>query len=152
MKNNNYKFTIPKLCTRGGDINKSWYVYFYYTSGAGIKKQFRFKQALNTYDTKKEREREAGAMITVLHDRLLSGWSPIIDEIETTALNNDVKLIDALDNILSIKKSYITPRSYKTYYDQINLFKKWLTIVAHKDYLFVQNFNKKQAQNYLDYL
>jgi integrase len=148
MKKKN-TFTIPKLCNRGNDLSKSWYVYFTFTNQYGIAKQFRFKLELNTYKTKRERDREAGSMITVLHSRLLDGWNPILDKIEKT--QEDITISQAFDNLLSIKKSFITPRSYKTYFDQLSLFKKWL-IIAKFDKLFVQNFTHVQARQYFDWL
>lgn len=148
MKKKN-SFTVPKLCSRGNDISKSWYVYFTFTDNSGITKQFRFKHELNTYKTRREREREAGSMCTVLHNRLMDGWNPISDEVEER--KEDVTVSQALDDILSIKKSYLTARSYKTYSDQISFFQKWLKIAKY-DKLFVQNFTKSHAQQYLDYL
>src|ERR1035437_6188845 len=149
MKKKN-SFTLPKLCNCGNDIVKSWYVYFYYTDqSTGIKKQFRYKHQLNQLKTKRERERESGSMISVLTNRLESGWNPILDEIEEK--KEDVTVSQAFDNILAIKKSFITKRSYKTYYDQTNLFKKWLSLRKY-DKLFVQNFNNTHARKYFDWL
>jgi integrase len=149
MKKKN-AFTIPKLCTCKGDLSKSWYVYFYYTDlYTGEKKLFRYKYLLNSLKTKREREREASEMISVLHERLQNGWNPISEKTESE--HEDFTTAQALDNILSIKKSFLTQRSYKTYYDQLNLFKKWLEIRKY-DKIFVQNFNINMARQYFDWL
>jgi len=151
MKKKN-SFTIPKLCSRGNDLSKSWYVYFtyYYEIGGEIKnKQFRFKHELNQYKTKREREREAGSMCTVLHSRLLAGWNPLSNEVEQ--VQADHTIAQALESILDIKKSFLTERSYKTYSDQISFFIKWLKLSRY-NHLFVQNIPKQLAQQYLDYL
>lgn len=150
MKKKNL-FTVPKLCNRGNNLAKYWYVYFTYyfvDNGEQKSKQFRYKADINTFKTKRDREREAGSMITVLHNRLLSGWNPILD---TITVSMDSTLSEAFDDILSIKKSFLTKRSYKTYFDQVSLFKKWLKLAKY-DHLFVQNFNKSKAQQYLDWL
>jgi integrase len=143
-------FTIPKLCSCKGDITKSWYVYFYYTDTlTGEKKMFRYKFGINQLRTKREREREAGAIVTALHLKLQDGWNPITDKSEDE--HEDLTVSQALDSILALKKSYITPRSYKTYYDQLNLFKKWL-VIKKFDKLFVHNFTAFQALQYFDWL
>jgi len=148
MKKKN-SFTVPKLCNRVNDLSKSWYVYFTYTDDLGNWKQFRYKHELNSYKTKREREREAGSMIAVLHNRLLDGWNPFIDKIEKE--KEDETVSQAIRNILAIKKSTITKRSYKTYSDLIGLFEKWL-IQKKYDKLFIQNFTNKHARQYFDWL
>ena len=143
-------YSIPRLCSRNGDITKYWYVYFNYTDHlSGEKKQFRYKFGINQLKTKREREREAGSIITALHLKLQDGWNPLTDKTEEETV--DMTVSQALDEMLSLKKSYITPRSYKTYYDQLNLFKKWLVIKKY-DKLFVYNLTGNQALQYLDYL
>jgi len=144
------QYSIPRLCVCKGDLSKSWYVYFNFTDEAtGEKKLCRFKDEINHFKTKRERERQAGVIKAVLLNKLQSGWNPITETIEQTP--DDVTISQAFDNILSIKKAFITPRSYKTYYDQISLFKKWLQIRKY-DKLFVQNFTHVQARQYFDWL
>ncbi len=144
-------FTVPKLCTSNGDISKTWYVYFYFTDQlTGQKKQFRYKFGINQLKTKREREREAGGIITALHLKLTEGWNPITDKVDKDD-HQDVTISQALNDILSIKKAFITPRSFKTYSDQLNLFYKWLQIRKF-DKLFVQNFTNFYARQYFDWL
>lgn len=150
MKNQK-NFTIPKLCTSKGDISKTWYVYFYFTDLlTGEKKQFRYKFGINQLKTRREREREAGGIITALHLKLTEGWNPITDMVDKDD-HQDVTISQALNDILSIKKAFITPRSYKTYHDQLNLFYKWL-LIRKFDRLFVQNFTNFYARQYFDWL
>lgn len=144
-------FTIPRLCSCKGDLSKPWYVYFYFTDPmTGEKKLCRYKFGINQFKTKREREREAGGIITALHLKLKDGWNPITDKTEQSD-HQEMTTSQALDDILSIKKAFVTPRSYKTYYDQINLFKKWLQI-RKVDKLFVQNFTNFYARQYFDWL
>lgn len=145
-------FTIPRLCTCKGDISKSWYVYFYYTDlSTGQKKLCRYKFGLNRLKTIKEREREGKGIEAALLYRLNNGWNPLTDIVEDTEKQHDISVIDALNEILSIKKSFLTKRSYKTYSDQISLFVKWLK-AEKMDHLYIQNFDKLKAQRYLDWL
>ncbi len=142
-------YTIPKLCTAKNDINKDWFVYFYYTD-RGVKKLFRYKMGINYLKTAKERTREANSIISALTIKLKSGWNPFYNEIEKEK-QTDIPICVAFDNILNTKKSYLTPRSYKTYYDQTNLFKKYLK-KKKLDYLFVQNIRSEHIRGFLDYL
>lgn len=146
MINRNYN--LPKLNSCKGDLSKSWYVYFVFEY-EGTKKQFRYKEGINFLRTKKEREVEANEMIAHYTLKLKEGWNPFTNELKEKI--PDITISEALDDILSIKKSYITPRSYKTYKDEINLFKQWLE-VAKLDKLFVRNFTNKQARGYFDWL
>jgi hypothetical protein len=103
-------------------------VYFYYTDlTTGQKKLCRFKFGINRLKTVKEREREAKGIEAALLYKLNDGWNPIRDIIEELPAE-DITVIDALNEILCIKKSYLTKRSYKTYSDQISLFIKWLKL------------------------
>jgi len=106
---------------------------------------------LNTFKTKREREREAGAIVSVLHNKLQDGWNPINDTVPEEDEREEISITKAFDNVLSIKRSYITPRTYKTYYDHINLFKKWL-VQKKLDKLYVQNITNVHLMKYLDYL
>ncbi len=142
-------YTIPKLCTAKNDITKDWFVYFYYTD-RGVKKLFRYKMGINYLKTAKERTHEANSIISALTIKLKSGWNPFYNEIEKEK-QTDIPICVAFDNILNTKKSYLTPRSYKTYYDQTNLFKKYLR-KKKLGYLFVQNIRDEHIRGFLDYL
>ena len=144
-------FTVPKLCTRKDDIKKEWFVYFYFTDPhAGVKKLFRYKLGINRFKTKKERVSEANHIIALLLERLKSGWNPISNE-DGNKKPSHRTVSDAFDEVLNLKKAYITERSYKTYYDQTNLFKKWLKN-NNLDHLYTQNFTSFHSRKYFDYL
>lgn len=145
-------FTIPRLCTCKGDLKKSWYVYFYYTDlKTGQKQLCRYKFGINRLKTAKERERESKGVEAALLCKLNDGWNPITENFDEDYKQQDITVIDALNEILSIKKSFLTSRSNKTYTDQINLFIKWLKISKYS-HLYIQNFDKFKAQKYLDWL
>lgn len=136
-------YTPPKLYSANGDITKDWYVYLTYN-----KKQYRYKLGINLIKNRKEREAEGRAIIAALTIKLNSGWNP---ETKETEGRQDITIVDAIAEILSIKKSYITARSFKTYYDQTNLFKKWLTLNRY-DHLYTHNFTDTHARKYFDWL
>lgn len=140
MKTN---YTAPKLFTAKGDISKDWYVYFYYD-----KKRYRYKLGINFLKTKKERQTEANAIISALTIKLESGWNPQTNKNDK---RSDLTLSEAISEILDIKKSYITQRTYKTYYDQTALFTRWLESKKY-DKIYCHNFTPTHARQYLDWL
>jgi len=142
------KYTIPKLCSFSGDLSKSWYVYFVFTED-GVSKQFRLKKGINYLRTKKDRERAASTLIAFTLDRLKTGWRPYPDD--TNCKNTNVTITDAFDSMLLLKKAYITVRSYKTYFEQTRLFKKWL-VLRKFDKVYVHNFTTVQVRMYFDWL
>lgn len=142
-------YSLPKLCDCKGDLTKSWYVSFYYTDSlTSEKKLFRYKLGINRYKTKAKRTKEALAIIEALMDKLSAGWNPFTGETNGV---KDTTTFDAMFEILQLKKSYITARSYKTYYDQINLFGKWLIETNH-DSLYAYNITPIIARQYFDWL
>lgn len=146
-------YTMPKLCTCGGNLEKDWFVYFNHHNLNGTYKQFRYKLGINYLKTKKERIQEGNAIIEALLGNLRNGWNPLTNVIdrEEQIANRDKLVIDCFDEMLKIKSAYITKRSYKTYYDQANLFKKWLKL-KKIDYLYVQNVTNKHIRGYCDWL
>jgi len=141
-------FTIPKLCIRGGDLAKQWYVYFYYVDLDGKKRQFRFSDGINQLKTKGERISEGNALIRALLDHLEGGWNPISNEVEE---HENKTILEAIDEIFEIKKAYLTEASIRTYKNQTNLFKKWLKIKRY-DHLYTENFTSFHARKYCDWL
>lgn len=142
------KYSQPKLCNRGGDVSKPWYVYFDYTH-EGVKKQIRVKRGLNYVHKKRLRELEGSALVKVLTIELEEGWNPITDMVESAPEN--ITVVEAINKILLLKQSTITVRSYKTYKDEIGLFTKWLELKRY-DNLFIHNFTDHHAREYFDYL
>ncbi len=141
-------YTYPKLCSRSGDVTKQWYVYFFWLEN-DQKKQIRVKRGLNLIKNKKEREQEGKILVQVVLNQLNDGWNPITDQMDKKLENKTVS--EWLDDILLLKKSYITDRSYRTYKDNIKFFKSWLKLKKLDD-LFVHNFTNKHAQQFLDWI
>ena len=119
-------YSTPKLCDRGGDLSKQWYVYLYYTNSSGVRKQFRFSEGVNVLKTKRERRTEANALIEALTYQLRSGWSPVTNTVENRDGPHLKTVSAAFDEIFEIKKAYLTGESIRTYKNQIDLFKGWI--------------------------
>lgn len=149
MKSNTY--STPRLCDRGGDLSKQWYVYFHYTEANGVKKQFRFSEGINTLKTKKERKIEANALVEALTGHLRSGWSPVTGKVDPNDDPQIKTVLEAFDEIFEIKKAYLTSESIRTYKNQISLFKKWLATKKF-DHLYAQNFTVDHARKYCDWM
>jgi len=139
---------MPRLCTCKGDVGKSWYVYFHYTDDNGEKQLCRYKFGINRIKSKRAREKEGAALVQALKIKLESGWNPLTKKTTAYKLNF---VANTLFDLLDIKKAFITPRTYKTYYDQINLFKKWLESKAI-DKLYISSFTDQHARSYSDWL
>jgi integrase len=142
---NNY--TIPKLYTAKNNLSKDWYVYFYYTHERK-KKLFKYRGGINYVKTKKEKVIEGNALVRALAEKLESGWNPFTND---KTKSEDKTLVNCIDEVYNIKCAYMTPRSQKTYYDQLNLFKKWLKLESI-DHLYVQNVRREHIRSYLDWL
>lgn len=144
----NTKYTTPKLCNRGGDITRQWYVYFDWTVD-GIKKQIRVKRGLNLIKNKKERDQAGRSLIVAVTLDLQDGWNPITNAVDKLPENKTV--VECMDEMLVLKKSYITDRSYRTYKDNLKLFYSWMKGAGLMD-LYIHNFTRHHAQQYLDWL
>ena len=144
----NRPYTLPKLHNAKGDISKDWYVYFYYTDKlTGQKKQFRYKQGINRLKAKRRREEEASAIREALLVRLDSGWNPITEKTEKQQV--DILILDAIDDVLSRKKGYLTETSYKSYFTRTRLFKEWI-VENNLSHLYVQNLTPYHLRKYFD--
>ena len=104
-------YTTPKVCKAA----KGWYVHFRYQ---GIQK--RYKLGLNYIKNITEREKEANALLTVLHDKLKNGWNPL-NEVKAT---QDFTFIQALEFALEHKKSKISKKSYSGYNGTVTFLKE----------------------------
>lgn len=145
----NYSF--PKLCDRGGDLSKQWYVYLYYTGSDGVRKQFRYSEGINSLKTKRERRAEANALVEAITALLKKGWSPVTNTMEATENIQPKTISAAFDEIFEIKKAYLTSESIRTYKNQIDLFKGWL-VKKKLDHLYTQNFTADHARKYCDWM
>jgi len=145
----NYSF--PKLCDRGGDLSKQWYVYLYYTGSDGVRKQFRYSEGINSLKTKRERRAEANALVEAITALLKKGWSPITNTMEASENIQPKTISAAFDEIFEIKKAYLTSESIRTYKNQIDLFKGWL-VKKKLDHLYTQNFTADHARKYCDWM
>lgn len=147
----NLSFSTPKLCDRGGDLSKQWYVYFYYTDSNGVRRQFRYSEGINSLKTKRERRAEANALAEAITVHLQKGWSPVTNTVENVDNAQPKTVSAAFDEIFEIKKAYLTGESIRTYKNQIDLFKKWLARNS-LDHLYTQNFTADHMRKYCDWM
>lgn len=142
-------YTTPKLFNNKGDIKKDWYVYFYYTDNlSGKKKQFRYKAGINRLKSKRKREELAISMCEALVIKLENGWNPITDKTEEAKSS---LLLDALDEVLARKESYLTKSSLKSYFFRTRLFKEWL-VKAGYSHLYANHLTQSHMRQYFDYV
>ena len=109
---NNFSFTVPKVCTCGGDVKKSWYVFFYATNQDGEKKQFWYKMDINRIPKKTERLAAANELAkTLLRSLEVDGWNPFTG----VCTKKLAFIIPQLQSMLDIKKTNVRPRTSQFY-------------------------------------
>jgi integrase len=112
---NQSNFTIPKVI-KYDDLNKSWYVYFRFGGNKLV-----YKKGINYIKSYKKRLSEANALAKALHEKLKSGWNPLIpDEFDTSSSMN---LIQALEFALEKKKDSLACKTYLGYSGSIGFVK-----------------------------
>lgn len=143
-------YTQPKLYPETRDMKQSWFVGFRFTNPeTGERKQFQFRRDINSFKTKRERINAGNAVCDTIIDMLRDGWNPFNDEIEK---DQDYKPVyDLLEDLLSIKKSTLKVKSYRTYTDAKNILQRWL-IKKHCKTIMPAAFTHKIARSFADHL
>lgn len=141
---NEYK--LPELYDKGNDLNKRWFVAYYYRHPE-TKKFVIFRLWISTYlKTKQARRNKALELIQIYSTKLRSGFNPFQSEIKGYSL-----LIDVLRMILDIKKTSTRYRTVHTYESYYNIFVSWLELSGLKN-VYVENFSFSNALAFSDYL
>jgi len=136
MKSN---WTIPKLAK---PVGRDWYVWFRYTG-----KLRTYKKGLNYIKDLKEREKEFNFLREALHQRLKSGWNPLLPDIVMPSVSMTV--IEAFKFGLEKKQKTLKPRTFESYETGINYVIK--AIKALKlDYLTVDELKRPYAMKILE--
>jgi len=107
-------FTPPKV-VKYDDLNKAWYVYFYYNG-----KQYRVKGGINYHKSYNQREREANQLKDACHLMLKQGRNPAVRDV---VCNSEMTLLQSLDFSLEKKKDNIAPKSYLGYKSTVGFIK-----------------------------
>ena len=118
----NYKLADIYYGKKGGkDINKEWFVYYYYkhpTTGKYVR--IKEKKGINRYKTIKERTEHAKLLQQAINEELKSGFNPFA----TIDSMYGKSFIEALDYALEIKKKYRPERTYIEYRSQLKFIKE----------------------------
>lgn len=126
-------YSKPVIYDGGGDLNKSWFVHFYYYS-AEKGKMIRAKRSqlpgvpsINRSKTKKERLAQLKVLSDALEILLARGWTPESKiEIEVPAAQEKYTLISAIEKAASIKIDEVSARTAKNYGFTARHFVQWL--------------------------
>ena len=144
-------FTKPKLYPTNRDLSKTWFVAFRFTNpDTGERKQFQFRSNLNEHTNAKERLTAGKLLVSSLYDMLVSGWNPFSNELEKVEEEAPVGLAEQLEQLLLLRKSVWTDRTFESYTDHRIQFTKWLTLKRY-DKLLPKFFTEERAQAYMDY-
>lgn len=142
-------FTTPKICDRGGDVTKQWYVYFTCTNQAtGEVKQFRYKLGINRHKEKAKKKKAAKEALSAIIDMIEhDGFNPFTKEIHKECKY----LLDLLGEMLQVKNKTLRPRSQQMYshtYNQLSDYLKQADMAS----IEVNQFGKSDAVKFCDYL
>jgi len=136
MKSN---WTVPKLAMPEG---KDWYVWFRYNG-----KLKPYKKGLNYIKDLKVREKEFNLLREALHDRLKSGWNPLLPDIDVPTVSMTV--IEAFKFGLDKKSKVLKPRTYGSYVTGVNYVIKAIKALR-LDYLTVEELKRPYAMKILE--
>lgn len=137
----NYTFAKIHKPKSGND----WYVYYTFRNPeTGKMALWKERAGINRLSTVKEKHARGAKMVANVNKRLEDGWSPYAEgkEIDTR------KIDEVFDDILTIKKPGLRPRTVEHYKHAVDLFKEFL---AGKK-IMPNQFTAKMAQDYSDWL
>lgn len=135
-------YTYPVFHSKG----KSFYVdFFAYDPARDVMRRKKFM--LNNIRNKRERQKEANALITVLADKLRSGWNPFA---ETDSYRGYTLIEDALDMYLDHIAKMGRRKTVHSYTSRVNVFREFLKIAQPVKYVY--QIDHRLAVDFLDYL
>ena len=73
----------------------------------------------------------------------------ILSQKKTEKQQVDILILDAIDDVLSRKKGYLTETSHKSYFTRTRLFKEWI-VENNLSHLYVQNLTPYHLRKYFD--
>lgn len=122
------KFKPAALFDAAGNVSKRWYVEYYYLDPSTDKYQ-RFRD-YGGFNRIKDPIKRRTAFITLLQEinsRLISGWSPLLEERSSEEANDfDKPLINWLDDILISKGAFQKHNAQRTMRYHFNGFKNFI--------------------------
>lgn len=106
MKSN---YSEVEIYPKNHDMAKPWFVAFSFTDvSTGMTKRFQYRGKINSKKNRKDRLREAISLRDALTVMLDDGWNPFNGNIEAESEAKFLPLVDALDRLLEVKKSFIS--------------------------------------------
>lgn len=143
-------YTKPAIYPESLNPSEKWFVAFRFTNpDTGKPKQFQFRGDINKFSGKRDKLKEANSLLSVLEEKLASGWNPFNNSVRK---DRDYKTLhDLLDELLSIKKSTLKIKSYRSYLDAKNIFQKWILTSGLKNCM-PASFTPKMARTFADFM
>jgi len=170
-------FSIPKIYSANGDLQKRWYVYFSFRDpkSGKLKRQTPFYGDANKYKTKEDRMSVLVIYRKVLLRLLNKGYNPYSDNLELhqslTSKNNVANNLNLPNKVLpksepilekpkmtiqegfkfgiKLKEKLVSPSTKRDYESKIKNFSKWLS-VNHAEIKFISQLNKKLVLEFLN--
>ncbi len=145
------EFTTVEIYPKNRNMKVKWFVAFRCTDKTtGHTQQFQYRDKINSHKTKQERMIAARALSSALSDLIKSGWNPFEAEVQTGEQLEIKPLVQALREVLEIKRATFTPKSYISYNDILKQFTGWLK-KKHLDIVYPDHFTNQHIRNFLDY-
>lgn len=141
-------YTDPKLADYGGNLSKSWFVWFDISdpdTGQSARKQYR--GGINYHKDAAARKREGKALVAYWRKRLGSGtYNPF-----KQAVNAPGTVCEAIKFVVDLKLKTLKKTSRTSYRTISAMFVKWLKD-QRLDNLKLYSLTRDHAQSYLDHL
>ncbi|WP_405384047.1 tyrosine-type recombinase/integrase [Maribacter sp. LLG6340-A2] len=172
-------FSIPKIYSANGDLQKRWYVYFSFRhpKSGKLERQTPFYGNANTYKTKEGRMSVLVIYRKVLLRLLNQGYDPYSDNIELhkrlknknkVALSVDLPnkhlerpepipektsmtIQEAFDFGMKLKEKLVSTSTKRDYESKIKIFLEWLS-TNHPDLKYIHELNKKLVVGFLNHV
>lgn len=143
-----FKWTDPLICTYQNNVSKPWFIYFdFIDTLTGASKRLQFRGLINRTKDRKERIRQANALISYWKKQLKAGWNPWDEDLPVV----QPRVCEAFDLVLQLKETSCSKRTLESYRYATKLLKDWIT-VNRLDGLFINQFEVHHARAFFDYL
>ena len=129
-----------------------WYIrYWVLNPETGLLKDFTDRGGLNKIKSLPDREKAANALKKAINQRLHDGWTPWGPVEPQEKKDNSALLIQALNNLVELKKGTLRRRSWQSYKYSVDYLKKYLE-KEKLSQIKLSRFNYLHAMKYYDYL
>ncbi len=152
----------PHLVDHNGDLSKQWYIYFRYWD-ENKQKLVKAKRSVlpdgsspNRIKNKKERYKLMGMLCDTIELLLQRGWVPtqriavknLVSDKKEEALSRKLNIVEAIDEVMRIKKAYLSPFGYRSFKSKILDFRKYL-VRKNLESVAPEKINRRQITEYL---